>query len=232
MSDYPHLLSPLDLGFVTLKNRVLMGSMHTGLEDRASDFDKLAAYFAERAKGGVGLIVTGGISPSIRGWLKPFSGRLSMPWHVARHRKIAQAVHGEGGRVCVQILHAGRYGYHPLSVAPSKIKSPITPFTPAALSARAVEATIDDFVNSAKLAQDAGYDGVEVMGSEGYLINQFVVERTNRRTDDYGGSAPNRMRFPVEIVRRMRAAVGPNFIIVYRLSMLDLVDGGQTWEEV
>ncbi|HVJ62497.1 MAG TPA: NADPH-dependent 2,4-dienoyl-CoA reductase, partial [Tahibacter sp.] len=232
MSDYPHLLSPLDLGFVTLQNRVLMGSMHTGLEDRASDFDKLAAYFAERARGGVGLIVTGGISPSIRGWLKPFSGRLSMPWHVARHRKIADAVHAEGGRVCVQILHAGRYGYHPLSVAPSKIKSPITPFTPSAMSARAVEATIADFVNSARLAQDAGYDGVEVMGSEGYLINQFLVERTNRRTDDWGGSAAARMRFPIEIVKRTRAAVGPNFIIVYRLSMLDLVDGGQTWDEV
>lgn len=232
MSDYPHLLSPLDLGFVTLQNRVLMGSMHTGLEDRASDFDKLAAYFAERAKGGVGLIVTGGISPSIRGWLKPFSGRLSMPWHVARHRKITQAVHAEGGRICMQVLHAGRYGYHPLSVAPSKIKSPITPFTPGAMSARAVEATIDDFANSARLAQDAGYDGVEVMGSEGYLINQFLVERTNKRIDEWGGSAEKRMRFPIEIVRRTRAAVGPNFIIVYRLSMLDLVDGGQTWDEV
>ncbi|MBL8300570.1 MAG: NADPH-dependent 2,4-dienoyl-CoA reductase [Rhodanobacteraceae bacterium] len=232
MSDYPHLLAPLDLGFTTLSNRVLMGSMHTGLEDKASDFDKLAAYFAERARGGVGLIVTGGISPSIRGWLKPFSGRLSMPWHVARHRKVTQAVHAEGGKVCMQILHAGRYGYHPLSVAPSKIKSPITPFTPAGLSARAVESTIADFANSARLAQDAGYDGVEIMGSEGYLINQFLVERTNRRSDDWGGTAEKRRRFAVEIVRRTRAAVGANFIIVYRVSMLDLVEQGQSWDEV
>jgi 2,4-dienoyl-CoA reductase (NADPH2) len=232
MSDYPHLLAPLDLGFTTLANRVLMGSMHTGLEDKAGDFDKLATYFAERARGGVGLIVTGGISPSIRGWLKPFSGRLSMPWHVARHRKISAAVHGEGGKVCVQILHAGRYGYHPLSVAPSKIKSPITPFTPAALSARAVESTINDFVTSARLAQDAGYDGIEVMGSEGYLINQFLVERTNRRDDDWGGTPQKRRRFAVEIVRRTRAAVGANFIIIYRVSMLDLVEQGQSWDEV
>jgi 2,4-dienoyl-CoA reductase (NADPH2) len=232
MSDYPHLLAPLDLGFTTLANRVLMGSMHTGLEDKASDFDKLAAYFAERARGGVGLIVTGGISPSIRGWLKPFSGRLSMPWHVARHRKVTRAVHDEGGKVCVQILHAGRYAYHPLSVAPSKIKSPITPFTPAELSSRAVESTIADFANSARLAQDAGYDGVEIMGSEGYLINQFLVERTNRRDDDWGGTPEKRRRFAVEIVRRTRAAVGPNFVIVYRVSMLDLVEQGQSWDEV
>ncbi|GMV29641.1 MAG: NADPH-dependent 2,4-dienoyl-CoA reductase [Rhodanobacteraceae bacterium] len=232
MSDYPHLLAPLDLGFTTLANRVLMGSMHTGLEDKASDFDKLAAYFAERARGGVGLIVTGGISPSIRGWLKPFSGRLSMPWHVARHRKVTSAVHGEGGKVCMQILHAGRYAYHPLSVAPSRIKSPITPFTPSELSPRAVESTIADFANSARLAQDAGYDGVEIMGSEGYLINQFLVERTNRRDDDWGGTPEKRRRFAVEIVRRTRAAVGPNFIIVYRVSMLDLVEQGQSWDEV
>ncbi len=232
MSDYPHLLAPLDLGFTTLSNRVLMGSMHTGLEDKSSDFDKLAVYFAERARGGVGLIVTGGIAPSIRGWLKPFSGRLSMPWHVARHRKVTGAVHTEGGKVCMQILHAGRYAYHPLSVAPSKIKSPITPFTPAELSARAVESTIGDFVSSAKLAQDAGYDGVEIMGSEGYLINQFLVERTNKRSDDWGGTPEKRRRFAVEIVRRTRAAVGANFIIVYRVSMLDLVEQGQTWDEV
>ncbi|HWU53092.1 MAG TPA: NADPH-dependent 2,4-dienoyl-CoA reductase, partial [Tahibacter sp.] len=232
MSDYPHLLAPLDLGFATLQNRVLMGSMHTGLEDKASDYDKLAAYFAERARGGVGLIVTGGIAPSIRGWLKPFSGRLSMPWHVARHRKVTQAVHAEGGKICVQILHAGRYAYHPLSVAPSRIKSPITPFTPSALSARAVESTINDFVNSARLAQDAGYDGIEVMGSEGYLINQFLVERTNRRDDDWGGTPQKRRRFAVEIVRRTRAAVGANFIIIYRVSMLDLVEQGQSWEQV
>lgn len=232
MSDYPHLLAPLNLGFTTLANRVLMGSMHTGLEDKASDFGKLAVYFAERARGGVGLIVTGGIAPSIRGWLKPFSGRLSMPWHVARHRKVTTAVHAEGGKVCVQILHAGRYAYHPLSVAPSKIKSPITPFAPSELSPRAIESTIADFANAARLAQDAGYDGVEIMGSEGYLINQFLVERTNRRDDDWGGSPEKRRRFAVEIVRRTRAAVGANFIIIYRVSMLDLVEQGQTWDEV
>ncbi|MBU6247671.1 MAG: NADPH-dependent 2,4-dienoyl-CoA reductase [Xanthomonadaceae bacterium] len=229
---YPHLLAPLDLGHVTLPNRVLMGSMHTGLEDRAADFDKLAAYFAERARGGVALMVTGGIAPSIQGWLKPFGGRLSMPWHVARHRKVTHAVHAEGGRICMQILHAGRYGYHPLSVAPSKIKSPITPFTPRALSSRGVERTIGDFVRSAQLAREAGYDGVEVMGSEGYLINQFLVERTNHRRDAWGGDAERRMRFPVEIVRRTREAVDRDFIIIYRLSMLDLVEQGQSWEEI
>jgi len=230
--NYPKLFSPLDLSHVTLPNRVLMGSMHTGLEDKARDYDKLAAYFAERARGGVGLMVTGGISPSIEGWLKPFGGRLSMPWHVARHRKLTAAVHGEGGRLCMQILHAGRYGYHPLLVAPSKIKSPITPFTPRALSARGVDRTVRDFVHCAKLAQDAGYDGVEVMGSEGYLINEFVSARTNQRQDQWGGDASRRMRFAVEIVRRTRAAVGRNFIIIYRLSMLDLVEGGQDWNEI
>jgi len=229
---YPHLFTPLDLGHVTLPNRVLMGSMHTGLEDHARDYDKLAAYFAERARGGVGLIVTGGLAPSIEGWLTPFGGRMSMPWHIARHRKVTRAVHAEGGRICMQILHGGRYSYHPLSVAPSKLKSPITPFTPRALTARGVERTIGDFVNSARKAQDAGYDGVEVMGSEGYLINEFLVERTNRREDDWGGSVEKRQRFPVEIVKRMRAAVGRNFIIVYRLSMLDLVERGQDWDEI
>jgi 2,4-dienoyl-CoA reductase (NADPH2) len=231
-SPYPHLLAPLDLGFVTLRNRVLMGSMHTGLEDHARNFAKLAAYFAERARGGVGLMVTGGFAPNIRGWLAPFAGRLSMPWHVARHRKITSAVHAENGRICLQILHAGRYGYHPLSVAPSKVKSPITPFTPRALSARGVERTINDFVGSAKLAQDAGYDGIEIMGSEGYLINQFLVERTNRRNDAWGGSVEKRQRLPIEIVRRTREAVGNNFIIIYRLSMLDLVDNAQSWDEI
>ncbi|MGN6740781.1 FAD-dependent oxidoreductase [Dyella sp.] len=229
---YPHLLAPLDLGHVTLPNRVLMGSMHTGLEDRAADFDKLAAYFAERARGGVGLMVTGGIAPSIEGWLKPFGGRLSMPWHVARHRKVTRAVHAEGGRICMQILHAGRYGYHPLSVAPSKIRSPITPFTPRALSARGVERTMGDFVRCATLAREAGYDGVEVMGSEGYLINQFIAERTNRRNDAWGGDAARRMRLAVEIVRRTREAVGPDFLLIYRLSMLDLVERGQDWGEI
>ncbi len=229
---YPHLLAPLDLGHLRLPNRVLMGSMHTGLEDRARDFDKLAAYFAERARGGVGLIVTGGFAPSIEGWLAPFAGRLSMPWHVARHRKVTAAVHAEGGRICLQILHAGRYGYHPLSVAPSAIKSPITPFKPRALGARGITRTIEDFVNCARKAQDAGYDGVEVMGSEGYLINQFLVERSNQRSDSWGGSVEKRQRFPVEIVRRMRAAVGPDFLIIYRLSMLDLVEAGQSWPEI
>ena len=229
---YPHLFAPLDLGHVTLPNRILMGSMHTGLEDHASDYDKLAAYFAERARAGVGLMVTGGIAPNIEGWLKPFGGRLSMPWHVARHRKVTRAVHAEGGRICMQILHAGRYGYHPLSVAPSKLKSPITPFTPRALSARGVARTIDDFVRCAQLAREAGYDGVEVMGSEGYLINQFLAARTNQRQDAWGGDATRRMRFPVEIVRRTRGAVGRDFIIIYRLSMLELVEGGQSWEEI
>ncbi|OOG52439.1 NADPH-dependent 2,4-dienoyl-CoA reductase [Rhodanobacter sp. B05] len=230
--NYPHLFAPLDLGHVTLPNRILMGSMHTGLEDKASDYNKLAAYFAERARGGVGLMVTGGISPSIEGWLKPFGGRLTLPWHKPRHRKLTRAVHAEGGRICMQILHAGRYGYHPLSVAPSKIKSPITPFTPRALSARGVERTINDFVHCARRARDAGYDGVEVMGSEGYLINQFIAARTNRRSDAWGGDAARRMRFPVEIVRRTREAVGPDFIIIYRLSMLDLVEDGQDWSEI
>ena len=231
-TPYPHLLSPLDLGHVTLPNRVLMGSMHTGLEDHARDYDKLAAYFAERARGGVGLMVTGGIAPNIAGWLKPFGGRLSMPWHVARHRKLTSAVHAEGGRIALQILHAGRYGYHPLSVAPSRLKAPITPFTPRALSARGVERTIADFVNCARLAREAGYDGVEVMGSEGYLINQFIAARTNRRDDAWGGDYVNRMRLPVEIVRRTREAVGQDFLIIYRLSMLDLVEDGSRWDEV
>ncbi|MGE7138460.1 FAD-dependent oxidoreductase [Luteibacter sp. NPDC031894] len=229
---YPHLLAPLDLGFTTLPNRVLMGSMHVGLEDKAKDFDKLAAFYAERARGGVGLIVTGGIAPNLQGWLKPMSGTMSKPWHVARHRKVTRAVHAEGGKICMQILHAGRYGYQPFSVAPSRVKSPITPFTPRALSARGVERTIDAFVHSAKLARDAGYDGVEVMGSEGYLINQFLTARTNRRIDRWGGSAENRMRFPIEIVRRMRETVGKDFIIVYRLSMLDLVDDAQAWTDI
>jgi 2,4-dienoyl-CoA reductase (NADPH2) len=230
--QYPHLLASLDLGFVTLPNRVLMGSMHTGLEDHARDYDKLAAYFAERARGGVGLMVTGGLSPNIAGWLKPFAGRLSMAWHVARHRKVTRAVRAEGGRICLQILHAGRYGYQPLSVAPSRIKSPITPFTPRALSSRGVESTIRDFVTCARLAQEAGYDGIEIMGSEGYLINQFLTERTNTRDDAWGGSVDKRQRFPDEIVRRTRAAVGREFIIIYRLSMLDLVDNAQSWDEI
>ncbi|HEX6549737.1 MAG TPA: NADPH-dependent 2,4-dienoyl-CoA reductase [Gammaproteobacteria bacterium] len=231
-SHYPHLLAPLDLGFVTLPNRVLMGSMHTGLEDRARDYEKLAAYFAERARGGVGLMVTGGIAPNLRGSLAPFASKLSWRWEVFRHRKVTGAVHAEGGRICMQILHAGRYAYHPLSVAPSAVKSPITPFKPRALSGRGVERQIEDFVHCASLARDAGYDGVEVMGSEGYFINEFIVPRTNRRTDAWGGTADNRMRLPVEIVRRIRAALGHDFIIIYRLSMLDLVENGSEWSEV
>lgn len=230
-SAYPHLFSPLALGHCTLPNRVLMGSMHTGLEDRKRDFPKLAAYFAERARGGVGLIVTGGIAPNVSGWVKPFAGKLSWPWEARKHRLITDAVHREGGRICMQILHAGRYGYHPLNVAPSKIKSPITPFSPRELSDRGVERQIEDFVTCAKLAREAGYDGVEIMGSEGYLINQFLAARTNHRSAPWGGSFENRLRFATEIVRRTRAAVGKDFILIFRLSMLELVEGGANWEE-
>lgn len=232
MTSYPHLFSPLPLGFTTLKNRVLMGSMHTGLEDRARDYDALAAYFAERARGGVALMVTGGVAPNLRGWLTPFASKLSWPWEVNRHRKLTSAVHAEDGKIAMQILHAGRYAYHPLSVAPSAIKAPINPFKPSALTARGIEATVHDFVRCAALAREAGYDGVEVMGSEGYLINQFLCARSNHRDDDWGGSAERRMRFPIEIVRRMRQAVGNDFIIIYRLSVLDLVEGGQSIDEV
>ena len=209
-----------------------MGSMHTGLEDKASDFPKLAAYFAERARGGVGLIVTGGIAPNMVGWLKPFSGKLSMPWEVRRHRLITSAVHKEGGKVCMQILHAGRYAYHPLSVAPSAIKAPINPFKPRELSARGVERQIRAFVRCSLLAREAGYDGVEIMGSEGYLINQFLAARTNHRNDEWGGSFEKRLRFAVEIVRRTREAVGQDFILIFRLSMLELVEGGANFDEV
>jgi 2,4-dienoyl-CoA reductase (NADPH2) len=229
---YTHLLSPLDVDGIRLRNRVLMGSMHTGLEDRATDFPKLASYFAERARGEVGLIVTGGIAPNIRGWVKPFAGKLSWPWEVRRHRLVTDAVHAEGGRICMQILHAGRYAYHPLGVAPSRIKSPISPFTPFALSSRGVKTQVMDFVRCAALAKEAGYDGVEVMGSEGYLINEFTSARTNRRTDRYGGSDEARMRFPVEIVRGIREKVGKDFLLIYRLSLLDLVEDGNHWDAV
>ncbi|UYC11234.1 NADPH-dependent 2,4-dienoyl-CoA reductase [Xanthomonas sp. CFBP 8445] len=229
---YPHLFAPLDLGFTQLRNRILMGSMHTGLEDRARDFPKLAAYFAERAAGGVGLIVTGGFAPNVVGWLKPFGGKLSWPWEVRPHRQVTAAVHAHGAKICLQLLHAGRYAYHPLSVAPSKLKAPINPFTPRALSARGVERQIDAYAHAARLAREAGYDGVEVMGSEGYLINEFIAPRSNRRSDAWGGDAARRMRFAVEIVRRIRAACGPDFIIVYRLSLVDLVEDGSDWQEI
>ncbi|MDO2947443.1 NADPH-dependent 2,4-dienoyl-CoA reductase [Aeromonas simiae] len=232
MSRYPALLSPLDLGFTQLRNRVLMGSMHTGLEEEKGGFDKLAAFYAERARGGVGLIVTGGIAPNLRGRLVPHGSQLSFVWQVAKHRKVTEAVHAEGGKIALQILHAGRYAYHPFSQAPSAIKAPISPFKPRAMSDRQVRATIGDFARSAELAQRAGYDGVEVMGSEGYLINQFICERTNQRRDQWGGSLENRLRFPLEIVRAIRARVGPHFIIIFRLSMLDLVEQGSSLPEV
>ncbi|WP_136419712.1 NADPH-dependent 2,4-dienoyl-CoA reductase [Herbaspirillum sp. ST 5-3] len=232
MQTYPHLLAPLDLGFTTLRNRVIMGSMHTGLEDRFYNYPKLAAYFRERAKGGVGLIVTGGISPNRQGWLLPFGGTVSNVLDVMNHRCVTDAVHEEGGKIVMQILHAGRYGYQPFVVSASALKSPISKFTPRALDEKGIARTIHDYVRCAKLARRAGYDGIEIMGSEGYLINQFLCARTNRRIDRWGGSIENRMRLPVEIVKQVRAAVGSDFIIMYRHSLLDLVEGGNTWEDV
>jgi 2,4-dienoyl-CoA reductase (NADPH2) len=232
MTAYPHLLAPLDLGFTTLKNRVLMGSMHTGLEDKTDDIPKLAAYFAERARGDVALMVTGGYAPNIEGWLSPFGSRMATSSLAKKHRVITDAVHQEGGKIALQILHAGRYGYSPLSVAPSRLKSPITPTTPRELSARGIERQIKAFIRASVLAREAGYDGVEIMGSEGYFINEFLVSYTNRRTDEWGGSYENRMRLPLEIVRRVREAVGRDFIIIFRLSMIDLIPGGSTWDEV
>jgi len=229
---YTHLLAPLDLGFTTLRNRVIMGSMHTGLEDRFYNYSKLAAYFRERAKGGVGLIVTGGISPNRSGWLLPFGGTLNSWFDLRNHRRLTQAVHEEGGKIAMQILHAGRYGYQPLVVSASAVKSPISMFRPRALSESGILGTIRDYVRCAKLAQRAGYDGIEIMGSEGYLLNQFLCARTNLRTDRWGGAIENRMRLPVEIVKQVRAAVGREFIIMYRHSLLDLVDGGNTWDDV
>ena len=231
-SKYKHIFEPLDLGFTTLKNRILMGSMHTGLEEEKNGYERMAAFYAERARGGVGLIVTGGIAPNIQGWTAPFASRMSTQKHVNKHKVITEAVHNAGGKICMQILHSGRYGYHPLNVAPSKIKSPITPFTPFELKESGIKRTIRDFVNSAKLSKQAGYDGVEIMGSEGYLINQFIVERTNKRNDKWGGEYENRMRLPIELVKQTRAAVGSDFIIIYRLSMLDLVENGSSWQEV
>jgi 2,4-dienoyl-CoA reductase (NADPH2) len=232
MASYPHLLAPLPLGFITLKNRVLMGSMHTGLEEAPNGFAKLAAFYAARARGGVGLIVTGGIAPNFSGRIDPHHSQLSFAWQVAKHRTVTEAVHAAGGKIAMQILHGGRYSYHPLAVAPSALKSPITPFRPRALTGWGVRRTIAAYVRCAVLAQRAGYDGVEIMGSEGYLINQFVAPQTNLRDDEWGGSFLNRIRFPVAIVRRTREAVGPDFIIIYRLSMLDLVEGGSSWDEV
>lgn len=231
-NPYPHLLSPLDLGYTTLRNRVVMGSMHTGLEDRARDIDRLAAYFAERARGGVGLIITGGHAPNRTGWLLPFAAQMLSPSDARRHRSVTSAVHDEGGKILLQVLHAGRYAYHPLSVSASSIKAPINPFRPRKLSTRGVEDTVSDFVKCAVLAREAGYDGVEIMGSEGYLLNQFLAPRTNKRTDAWGGTPEKRRRLPVEIVRRTREAVGRDFIICYRMSMADYVEDGQSWDEI
>lgn len=231
-SKYPRLFTPLDLGFTQLKNRAIMGSMHVGLEEERQGFEKLAAYFEERAKGGCALMVTGGISPNIKGWLKPFGMRLTNRSQAKKHRVVTEAVHKHDSKICLQILHAGRYGYHPFCVAPSALKSPISIFKPSALSHRQVLKTIDHFARCAFLAQEAGYDGVEVMGSEGYLINQFIVKRTNHRSDQWGGDYQNRIRFPLEIVKAIRRKVGQEFILIYRLSMLDLVEEGSSWEEV
>ncbi|MBB5321342.1 oxidoreductase [Marinobacter oulmenensis] len=231
-SQYPNLLKPLDLGFTTLRNRALMGSMHTGLEEVKGGFDRLAAFYAERARGGVGLIVTGGIGPNTEGAVFQHAAKMSTEEESDRHRVITNAVHAAEGKICMQILHAGRYAYSPELVAPSAIQAPINPFKPKELDEEGIEKQIEDYVNCAALAQRAGYDGVEIMGSEGYFINQFIVARTNHRTDRWGGSYENRIRLPLEIVRRVRERVGDEFIIIYRLSMLDLVEEGSTWDEV
>jgi len=231
-SPYSHMLSPLDLGFTTLKNRVLMGSMHTGLEEEKGGFEKLAAFYAERARGGVGLIVTGGIAPNFRGRIAPHGSQLSFSWQTSKHKLVTDAVHQADSKICLQILHTGRYAYHPFSVSASNIKAPINPFKPRAMSERQIKKTIKDFANTCQLAQKAGYDGVEIMGSEGYLINQFLCTRTNNRQDKWGGSYQNRMRLALEIVKASRKKVGSDFIIIFRLSMLDLVEKGSTWDEV
>ncbi|TNC92468.1 MAG: NADPH-dependent 2,4-dienoyl-CoA reductase [Thalassolituus sp.] len=232
MSQYPHMLQPLDLGFTTLKNRVMMGSMHTGLEDRPWHFTELAEYFAERARGGVGLLVTGGFSPNRSGDLLPFGSKLISGWQVPFHKKVTTAVHDAGSKILLQVLHAGRYGYTPFNVAPTAIKSPITPFKPRELTTKQIYKTIGHYARAAKLAQKANYDGIEIMGSEGYFITQMLNARTNKRTDEWGGSYENRMRFPLEVVRAVRKAVGPDFILMFRLSMLDLVEDASTMEEV
>ncbi|MDO7868088.1 NADPH-dependent 2,4-dienoyl-CoA reductase [Nocardioides jiangxiensis] len=232
ITRYPHLLQPLKVGTTELRNRVVMGSMHNGLEDKVADVPKQAAFFAERAQGGVGLIVTGGYAPEWQGWVKPFAGGMRTRKDAMHHREITEAVHAHGAKIVMQILHTGRYSYQPFSIAPSAIKAPINPFKPKAMSTKRVEKTVRAFARSAWLAQKAGYDGVEIMGSEGYLINQFLAERTNKRTDRYGGSAEARMQFPLEIVRATRAKVGPDFIIQYRISLLELVEGGQSWDDI
>ena len=232
MQAYPHLFQPLDLGFVKLPNRIMMGSMHTGLEELPDGIERLAAFYAERAAGGAALIVTGGFSPDDAGNLSAHAAEMATPEDRDRHKPIARAVHDAGGRICLQILHAGRYGKHPRIVAPSPIRSPINPNSPREMTAAEIETTIEAFASSAVLAREAGYDGVEIMGSEGYLITQFLALRTNQRRDDWGGSFENRMRFGVEVVRRTRAATGRDFIIIYRLSALELVEGGQTTEEI
>jgi len=230
--QYSSLFQPLDLGHTTIKNRILMGSMHTGLEDKRSDYPKLAKYFAERAIGGAGLMVTGGISPNIRGWLGPLAGTMNSRWQVGRHRLVTNAVHAEDGKICMQILHAGRYGYHPLVVSSTSKKSPISPFKPKQLTSAGIESQIKAFARCAALAQDAGYDGVEIMGSEGYLINQFLSERVNTRTDEWGGDVERRLRLAEAIVSRVREAVGSDFILIYRLSMLELVEQGSDWTSI
>ncbi|WP_329602061.1 NADPH-dependent 2,4-dienoyl-CoA reductase [Sansalvadorimonas verongulae] len=229
---YPHLLQPLDLGFTTLRNRCLMGSMHTGLEERPNGFERVAAYYAERARGGVGLIVTGGIAPNEEGAVFQGAAKLTNEEEAFQHRKVTTAVHQHGGKICLQMLHAGRYAYNPKCVAPSAVQAPINPFQPHELTEDEIEKQIYDFVNCAALAKHAGYDGVEIMGSEGYFINQFISARVNKREDHWGGSYENRIRLPLDIIRRVRIAVGPKFIIIYRLSMLDLVEGGSRWDEI
>ncbi|WP_426417892.1 FAD-dependent oxidoreductase [Aestuariirhabdus sp. LZHN29] len=231
-NQYPHMLAPLDLGFTTLRNRVLMGSMHTGLEESPNGFERLAVFYAERARGGVGLIVTGGIGPNAEGSVAMGAAKMDTEAESDKHKVITEAVHREGGKICMQILHAGRYAYNPKSIAPSAVQAPINPFKPHELTDAEVEQQIEDFARCAQLAQRAGYDGVEVMGSEGYFINQFIAKQVNQREDRWGGSYENRIRLPLEIIRRVRAAVGEQFIIIYRLSMLDLVEGGSTWDEI
>ena len=229
---FPKMMEPLDLGFTTLKNRVIMGSMHLGLEEMPNGFARMAEFYATRARGGVGMMVTGGIGPNMEGTPMPGGAVMGTPEDAEHHKIITEAVHAEGGKIAMQILHAGRYAYHPKLVAPSGLRAPINRLTPIELDEEGIEKQIADFVNASVLAQQAGYDGVEIMGSEGYFINQFIAKRTNKREDRWGGSYENRIRLPIEIVRRVREAVGPNFIIIYRLSMLDLVDGGSVQEEV